>query len=97
MASGREETWLARAGATLEAGPLVRARGYFTSRMRWMLLIVGVVLFLLFGWVKGVPWVFVTFFMDKDSFIQPQTISTVHPRWLSWQTQVTGIWPTPPS
>jgi membrane fusion protein (multidrug efflux system) len=91
MASGREETWLARAGATLEAGPLVRARGYFTSRMRWMLLIVGVVLFLLFGWVKGVPWVFVTFFMDKDSFIQPQTISTVHPRWLSWQTQVRSV------
>jgi membrane fusion protein (multidrug efflux system) len=91
MASGRGETWLERAGATLETEPLVRARRYFTPRMKRMLLILGIFLILLFGWVRGVPWVFMTFFMDKDSFTQAQTVSTVHPQALMWQTQVRAV------
>lgn len=91
MASGREETWLARAGAVIESSPLAGSRRYFTRRMKRMLLILGIFLFLLFGWLKGVPWVFTTFLMDKDSFTQPQTVSTTHPQNLVWQTQVRAV------
>jgi len=91
MASGRDETWLARAGASLEAEPVARVRGYFTRRMKLMLLIVGIVMILLFGWLKVVPWVFMNFLMDKSAFVQVQTVSTVRPRELAWQTQIPAV------
>jgi len=91
MASGRDETWLARAGSAIGAGPLAVGRRYFTRRMKLMLLIVGIVLLLLFVWIKAIPWLFMNVFLDKSAFIQVQTISTVHPQRLMWQTQINAV------
>ena len=91
MASGRGETWLARAGASLETGPLLRARHYMTPRMKWMLGISAGVLLLLVIWLKVVPYVFMTFLIPKDAFIQVQTVSTATPQRTLWQTQVRAV------
>ena len=91
MASGREETWLARTGAALEAEPLMRARRYLTRRMKWMLGISLTVLALLLIWLKVVPYVFMHFLMPKDAFTTVQTIATVHPEKSRWQTEVRAV------
>jgi len=91
MASGREETWLERAGAVLETEPVARARRFLTRRMKWMLGISLTVLALLFIWLKVVPYVVMNFLIPKDAFLQAQTISTVHPQRSNWQTEIPAV------
>lgn len=87
MASGREETWLARAGATVEKGP---AGKYMTRRMWWVISISAVVLVLLFLWLKAVPWYYINYVMPNMP-VPPQTVAAAHPRILMWQTQVPAV------
>lgn len=86
MASGREETWLARAGASVETSNVGK---YMTRRMWWMLIISAIVLTLLFLWLVVFPSVMMKLFMPKG--LPTQTISAVHPVQSMWQTRVRSV------
>lgn len=87
MASGREGTWEARAGAGAERTGI---RKYLTRRMWWLLIISAVVLTLLALWLVAVPWYFINVVMPKMP-IPPQTVSAAHPQRTMWQSQVRAV------
>jgi len=91
MSSGNEGTWRARANAAIESGPLSHWRHYFTRRMRWMLIIVGGALLLIFAYIKLAP-IAMYLLAPKGAFgPQPQTVSTVQAHKTLWQAQVTAV------
>ncbi|GAA0554466.1 membrane fusion protein (multidrug efflux system) [Rhizomicrobium palustre] len=64
---------------------------FMTGRMRWVLIISGIVFALLILWLKFVPWLFMNVIMSKSDFIQPQAVSTTHAVKLPWQGQVSSV------
>jgi membrane fusion protein, multidrug efflux system len=68
-----------------------RFRSAFTRRMWIMLAITGGIILLLVIWTVGVPYVFMNLLMPKGGFVQAQTVSTVRPQKLMWQTQIHSV------
>jgi membrane fusion protein (multidrug efflux system) len=90
MPTERTGTWPGRINAAIAANLPSRIMHTFTSRMIKMLLIVGAVLVLVFGYIFGAP--IVQFLLTpKSAFIRSQTVSTVHAQETLWQGQLPSV------
>jgi membrane fusion protein (multidrug efflux system) len=90
MPTERTGTWPGRISAAVKANLPSEATRYFTPRMKAMLLIVGAVLLLVFGYIIGAP-IVRYLMMPKSAFIRLQTVSTVRAQQTLWQGQLRSV------
>jgi membrane fusion protein (multidrug efflux system) len=90
MPTERTGSWPGKFNAAIAGNMPKGMASYFTPRMIKMLLIVGAVLVLVFGYIIGAP-IVGFLLMPKGAFTPIQTVSTVHAQKTQWQTQLRSV------
>ena len=86
----RTGSWPGRINATVTANLPSGIRQYITPRMIKMLVTVGVVLVLVFGYIVLAP--IVSYLLNPGKYaVPPQTVSTVRAQETLWQTQLRSV------